>query len=197
MLGPRMALGHMYHTWSVYSNILRSHQQCRTDALLPRKNAPDSTSQPSWVAHGTCLNFSPNTTIEAMRWSQSSVDSMLLGLLGPYYEHAISTFNTYSRGLTHRSLSDTGGGYNLGGASLSHHTPRPSQLMVLCFPPKAPAQSRVKHPTITSWTKEEQTLNLVSGSLHSTSTAIYHLIIALLMVNHQDRVNKGNQEGWS
>jgi hypothetical protein len=31
----------------------------------------------------------------------------------------------------------------------------------------------------------EQTLNLVSESLNSTSTTIYHLSIALLMVSHQ------------
>jgi hypothetical protein len=32
--------------------------------------------------------------------------------------------------------------------------------------------------------EREQALNLVSGSLHSTSTVIYHLSIALLMVSH-------------
>jgi hypothetical protein len=32
--------------------------------------------------------------------------------------------------------------------------------------------------------EREQTLNLMSGSLHSTSTIIYHLSIALLMVSH-------------
>jgi hypothetical protein len=32
--------------------------------------------------------------------------------------------------------------------------------------------------------EKEQTLNLVSGSLHSTSTVTYHLSIALLMISH-------------
>jgi hypothetical protein len=32
--------------------------------------------------------------------------------------------------------------------------------------------------------EREQTLNLMSGNLHSTSTIIYHLSIALLMVSH-------------
>jgi hypothetical protein len=45
-LGPRMALDHMYLTWSTYSNLSRSRQQRWTDALLMRKSAPDSTSQP-------------------------------------------------------------------------------------------------------------------------------------------------------
>jgi hypothetical protein len=35
--------------------------------------------------------------------------NMLLGLLDPYHQHVISTFNTYSWGLTHRSLTDTSG----------------------------------------------------------------------------------------
>jgi hypothetical protein len=56
--------------------------------------------------------------------SQAPVDNRLLGLPGPYHRHAIGTFNTYSRGLTERSLIDTGGGYNLGHADLPHtHSP--------------------------------------------------------------------------
>jgi hypothetical protein len=52
------------------------------------------------------------------------VDNRLLGLLGPYHRHAIGTFNTCLRGPTERSLSDTGGGYNLRGAGLPHtHSP--------------------------------------------------------------------------
>jgi hypothetical protein len=73
------------------------------------------------------LGFSPNTTIEAVRLRQASIDDMLLGLLGSYHQYAISTFHTCSRRPTHRSLIDTRGGYNLGGVGLLHHTPRPSQ----------------------------------------------------------------------
>jgi hypothetical protein len=42
---------------------------------------------------------------------------------GPIYQHAIGTFNTCLRGPTHRSLTDTGGDYSLGGASFLHTTP--------------------------------------------------------------------------
>jgi hypothetical protein len=77
--------------------------------LLPRKSAPDSTSQPSWVAHGTRLSFSPNTVIEAVGLSQASVDDRLLGLPGPYHRHAIDTLNICSRVPTPQSLTDTGG----------------------------------------------------------------------------------------
>jgi hypothetical protein len=93
---------------------------------LDRCTAPDSTSQLSWVAHETHLSFSSNTTIEAVCLSQAPIDNRLLGLLGPYHQHGISTFNTCSRGPTHRSLTDTSGCYNLWGAGLPHHTPRPS-----------------------------------------------------------------------
>jgi hypothetical protein len=92
---------------------LTSHQQGWTDALLPRKSAPDSTSQLGWVIRGTRLSFSPNTTIEAMRLSQAPVDGRLLGLPGPYYRHAIGTFNTCSRVPTPQSLTDVGGGYHI------------------------------------------------------------------------------------
>jgi hypothetical protein len=46
------------------------------------------------------------------------------------HQHTISTFNTCSQGPTHRSLTNTGGGYNLGGVDLPHTTPRPSQSAI-------------------------------------------------------------------
>jgi hypothetical protein len=52
--------------------------------------------------------------------SQAPGDNRLLGLPDPYHRHAIGTLNTCSRGPTERSLIDTGGGYNLGGAGLPH-----------------------------------------------------------------------------
>jgi hypothetical protein len=101
---------HAFHAWSAYdhqpyiSHVVRiqqpfaSHQQGWTDALLSRKSAPDSTSQAGWVAHGIRPSFSPNTAIEAVHLGQASVDGRLLGLLDPYHQHVISTFNTCSRG---------------------------------------------------------------------------------------------------
>jgi hypothetical protein len=46
----------------------------------------------------------------------------------------ISTFNICSQIPTHRSLTDTNGGYHLGGISFPHHSHRSSQLTVLRFP---------------------------------------------------------------
>jgi hypothetical protein len=77
--------------------------------LLPRKSAPDSTSQPGWVARGTRLIFSPKTTIEAVGLSQAPLDDLLLGSPGPFHQHAIGTFNTCSRVSTPRSLTDIAG----------------------------------------------------------------------------------------
>jgi hypothetical protein len=53
-----------------------------------------------------------------------------------------------ARGANLLCLIDTGRRYNLGGVNLSHHTPRPSQLMVLRFPPKGPARSQVNNPIL-------------------------------------------------
>jgi hypothetical protein len=47
-------------------------------------------------------------------------------------------FNTCSRGPAHQPLTNTGGGYNLGGAGLPHTTPRPSQPVVSTFNLRAP-----------------------------------------------------------
>jgi hypothetical protein len=47
-------------------------------------------------------------------------------------------------GSIHRSLTDTGMGYNLDGADFSHTTPRPFQPTVLPFSHKSSARSQVK-----------------------------------------------------
>jgi hypothetical protein len=148
--GHLINMPHTFHVWSPYgprpyvSHVVHIQQPFTSRQQGFSQHAtPNSTSQPDWVAHGTHLSFCPNATTEAMRISQAPVDGRLLVLLGPYHQHMISTFNTCSWGPTHRSLTDTGAGYNLGGDSLSHYTPRPSQPTVLHFPPKGPARSQV------------------------------------------------------
>jgi hypothetical protein len=54
-------------------------------------------------------------------------------LTEPIYQYAIGTFNTCSRGPTHRSLTNTGGGYSLEGVSFSHTTLWHSQPAVSTF----------------------------------------------------------------
>jgi hypothetical protein len=111
------------------------------DALLPRKSAPDSTSQPDWVVRGTHLSFSPNTFIEAVCLSQAPIDSRLLGLSDPYHQHAIGMFNTCSRIPTPRSLTDTGGGYHIETSEYPQHSPRSSLLSVSLIPLNGPVRS--------------------------------------------------------
>jgi hypothetical protein len=54
---------------------------------------------------------------------QASINGRLLGLLGTYHQYAIGMLNTCSRGATERSLTDTGGGDNLGGVDFPRTTP--------------------------------------------------------------------------
>jgi hypothetical protein len=66
----------------------------------------------------------PSQPMKQWGQSQASINSRLLDLLGPYHQYAIGTFNTCSRGSTEWSLTNTSGGYNLGGAGLPHiHSP--------------------------------------------------------------------------
>jgi hypothetical protein len=60
------------------------------------------------------------------QWGQNetSIDSRLLGLLGPHHQYAIGTFNTRAWGPTERSLTDTGRGVQLWRCQFStYHSP--------------------------------------------------------------------------
>jgi hypothetical protein len=129
-------------------------QQSWTDSLFPRKSAPDSTSQPDWVVHGTRLSFYPNTTIEAVRLSQTSINNRLLGLPGPYHWHAIGTFNTCSRVPTTQSLIDTGGGYHTENLGIATTLSPPFPSKGSTYPLNGPARSQIIPTTITNWTAE-------------------------------------------
>jgi hypothetical protein len=97
----------------------------------------------------------------------------------------IDTFNTCSRGPTHRSLTNTGGGYNLGGAGFPQITPRSSRSTVSTFHLRAPSGLKLSIQQFPTKPRGDQTITLASGSLHSTSTVIYHLSITLLTVSHK------------
>jgi hypothetical protein len=70
----------------------------------------------SWI----CTQLISHNSQRAVGKNQAPVDNRLLGLPDAYHRHAIGTFNTCSRGPIERSLIDTGGGYNLGGAGFPH-----------------------------------------------------------------------------
>jgi hypothetical protein len=131
-----------------------SRQQGCMDALLLRKSAPDSTSQPSWVVHGTHLSFSPNTAIEVVRLSQAPVGGRLLGLSVPYHRHAIDTFNTYSRVPTPRSLIDTGRGDHIENLGIATTLYPSFPFEGFTDPPNGPVRSQIIQTTFTNWTGE-------------------------------------------
>jgi hypothetical protein len=126
-------------TWQPFA----SHRQGWTDALLLRKSALDSTSQPGWVVHGTHLSFSPNTAIEAVCLSQAPIDGRLLGLPNPYHRHMIGTFNTCSRVSTPRSLTDTGVGYHIENLGIATTLSLPFPSDGSTDPPNGPARSQI------------------------------------------------------
>jgi hypothetical protein len=97
------------HTWQPFT----STQQSWIDSLLSWKSAPDSTSQPGWVVHGTRLSFSPNTAIETVQLSHTSVDEQATRFTGPispacdrYVQYLLtgtnpSVLNWHRQGLPH------------------------------------------------------------------------------------------------
>jgi hypothetical protein len=124
--GPHIAI---FHT--VVNRFEQIH--CTREEGLPTQSTVHRLTD-LWV-HTQLLSHNNNGAVGK---SQASVDNQLLGLPGPYHWHAIGTFNACSRGPTHQSLIDTGGGYNLGGANLPHTTPRLSQPAVSTLHLRAP-----------------------------------------------------------
>jgi hypothetical protein len=144
MLSLRMVLDHTYLTWSTHNNLSCSHQQSWAGPLLPRKRALGTIySTPTNWSTGMYPVSLSRQPLKQWGQSQPSANGWLLGLRGPYLWHVIGMFNTCSWGPTHRSLTDRGMGYNLGGVGFPHDTPHPSQPMVLRFPPKCPVWSQV------------------------------------------------------
>jgi hypothetical protein len=134
MLSLHMVPDHTYLTWSTHSNLLWVTDRFGRIPLLLRRMAPDIIpSTHGRPIHGSIPSFSPEPTNEAVGLSQASVDDELLGLLGPYHQHAIGSFNTCSQEPTHQSLTDTGGDYILEGVGFPHTNPRPFQLTVFAF----------------------------------------------------------------
>jgi hypothetical protein len=128
---------HAFHAQSAYGlrpyvshtvHLKQHFIQSSTD--LNRSTTPEkkgSRHNPQHVGHPilrSIPSFSLTTVNGTVEQSQASVDNRLLALPGPYHRHAIDTFNTCSWGPIHRSLTDTGGGYNLGGVDLPRiHSP--------------------------------------------------------------------------
>jgi hypothetical protein len=88
--------------------------------------------------------------------------------------------NTCSRGSTHRSLTDTGGGYSLEGVVFPHTTPQPFQLMVSPFHLSAPSGLQFNHkPSIKSSFKFKEPTIATWSSDHSVIYRDLHLHLAI------------------
>jgi hypothetical protein len=95
------------------------------------------------VAPGTHLSFSPKIAIEVVGLSQTPMDDPLLGLQGLYHRHTIGTFNTCSWVPTHRSLTDTGGGYHIQNLRISTTLSPLFPFEGSIDPPNGPARSHI------------------------------------------------------
>jgi hypothetical protein len=116
----------------VINNVGQSHrsQEKGTPDYIPSMSIDWST--------GPHPIYLPLTTLKAVKKVKHMLMTSYISLLGSYLQYVISTFNPYSRIPTPRSITNTYGGYNLGGPNFSHHFPSPSQLTVLCFSLMAP-----------------------------------------------------------
>jgi hypothetical protein len=165
---------------------------CSQEKRLPTQSTTRRLTDP-WV----CTQFLSQANLKEVGQSQASTDGRLLGLLDLYHQYVIGTFNTCSRVQTPQSLTDTSGGYHIKTLESPHHSPHHSLPSVPLIPLNGPARSPF-FQNVPNDLKRNQTLNLVSGSLHSTSTVIYYLSIS--WANHiwpRDRFNKGDPEGSS
>jgi hypothetical protein len=104
--GPHIAT---FHT--VVNRFQQIH--CTREEGLPTQSTAHQPSDPR--VHTQLLSHNIQ---RAVGKSQALVGNWILGLPGPYHQHATGTFKTCSRGPTERSLIDTDGRYNLIGAGL-------------------------------------------------------------------------------
>jgi hypothetical protein len=151
---------------------------------LSRTTAPEkrgfrhNSQHVGWPIHGSVPSFSPEPTNEAVGAKASIYRrhaTRLTGDISPAYDRYFqyllvgantSVLNRHRRGLQPWRCR----------LSTYHSSTFPTSY--LPFPPKGPARSQVIKQLVTIWLKGDHALNLVSGSLHSTSTITYNLSIA-------------------
>jgi hypothetical protein len=135
---PRTSSIRFLRVVPVHDNLSWVTDRVKRILLLLRKSAPNSTSQPGWVTHGTRLSFSPKKVIEAVGLNQAPVDDRLLGLPVSYHRHVIGMFNTYSQVPTPPSLIDTGVGCHIENLRITTTLSPPFPFEGSTDPPKWP-----------------------------------------------------------
>jgi hypothetical protein len=141
-----MVPDHTYLTQSMHSNLSRSPTRSK-QAPTPERNLGDQKQTDPAIVLGHPI-LPPHDNLRIGKGDFGQVVTQLHHLTSPIYQHMIGTFNTCPREPTHRSLIDIGGGYNLRDVSFLHHTPRPSQLIVLRFHLRAPPGLRLSNLNI-------------------------------------------------
>jgi hypothetical protein len=137
-------MSHAFNAWSAYGPVVIN----RVEQIHHpwEKGLPSQSIARRLIDPWVCTQFLSHNS----HWSSGEKPSFCWQLAtrftGPIYQHAIDTFNTCSRGLTNRSLTDTGGCYNLGGAGFQHHTLRPSQPVVFAFHLRVPPGLQLRAP---------------------------------------------------
>jgi hypothetical protein len=110
------------HMWQPFTLI----QQSWTDpTTLEKKCSRLHPQHAGWPIRGTHPCFSPKNNYWSSRLKPNIYWRICyIGLLGSYHQDVISTFNTWSQGPTHQSLTNTNEHYKLGGADFPHNTSR-------------------------------------------------------------------------
>jgi hypothetical protein len=155
----RGSLIHMTHTLFTLVHVRHSYASCGQSPYVTTFGTESTELDGCTALEKMCSWLHLSTRLSGPRdppqflslhnhWSSVLKSSIYwrtgyIGLLCPYLQHVISMFNTWSRGSTYRSLTDTGRDYNLEGAGFRHHSPRPSQPTVLRFPLRAPPGLRL------------------------------------------------------
>jgi hypothetical protein len=138
-------------TWQPFA----SHQQRWTDPTALEKKGSRHNPQPDWVIRRSTTQFLSQHNHWSSNESQTSIDSRLLGLLGPYHWLAIGTFNTCSWVPTPRSLTDTGRGYHIENLEIATTLSPPFPSEGSTDPPNGPAWSQIIQTTFTHLNGEE------------------------------------------
>jgi hypothetical protein len=123
------------HMWQHFM----SHRQSWVGPLLLRKRTPDIIHSVSADrSTGPYLASLPSQPMKQWGQIQASISDRLLGLLDPYHQHTIGTFNSCSRVPTPRSLIDIGGSYHIKNIKIATTLSLPFPSEGSTDPPKWP-----------------------------------------------------------
>jgi hypothetical protein len=187
-LSPHMPIDHTYLIWFTYSNLSRSHQQSWAGPLLLSKRALDTIHSTS--ADRSACPYPVSLSSQPMKqwgakptfcwWPVTKLTGLILPACDRYVQYLLA-------GAIHRSLTDTGGGYNLEGVGLPHTTHRSSQPAVSTFHLWSPLSLQFNHKPIIKPKFEFK--GPMTGTWSSNHSAIYRgIYLCLAIANDPSQV---------